>query len=78
MHTNIEAMMLQNLAQYLSEEQKRMMDLWAELQQVRRQFAEYRDQTARDLENQRNEFARVTRSVGGVVRKLSITNVAVC
>ncbi|KHN82364.1 Spindle- and centromere-associated protein [Toxocara canis] len=64
-----------NLAQYLSEEQKKMMDLWAELQQVRRQFAEYRDQTARELENQRNEFARVTRNVGGVVRRLSITKI---
>ncbi|VDM49427.1 unnamed protein product [Toxocara canis] len=61
-----------NLAQYLSEEQKKMMDLWAELQQVRRQCVEYKEQTERDLENQRNEFIKVMRSVGGVARQLNI------
>uniref|UniRef100_A0A0M3INW8 IF rod domain-containing protein n=1 Tax=Ascaris lumbricoides TaxID=6252 RepID=A0A0M3INW8_ASCLU len=64
-----------NLAQYLSEEQKRIMDLWAELQQVRRQFADYKDQTARELKAQREEFARMSQNVGGVVRKLSITSI---
>lgn len=68
---------LQNLAQYLSEEQKRIMDLWAELQQVRRQFADYKDQTARELKAQREEFARMSQNVGGVVRKLSITSIGV-
>ncbi|VDM48951.1 unnamed protein product [Toxocara canis] len=66
-----------NLAQYLSEEQKKMMDLWAELQQVRRQFDDYKEQTARELEHHRNEFARVTHDVGGVVRRLSISTIAV-
>lgn len=51
-----------------------MMSLWSELQQLRAQFADYREQTERDLEHQRNEFARVTRNVGGVVRRLSITS----
>ncbi|MFH4974626.1 hypothetical protein AB6A40_001335 [Gnathostoma spinigerum] len=59
-----------NLAQYLSEEQKKMMDLWTELQRVRRQFAELRDQTATDLENQRTEFMKVVRNVGGISRHL--------
>uniref|UniRef100_A0A0M3IJL3 Nucleoprotein TPR n=1 Tax=Ascaris lumbricoides TaxID=6252 RepID=A0A0M3IJL3_ASCLU len=63
-----------NLAQYLGEEQQKMMSLWSELQQLRAQFADYREQTERDLEHQRNEFARVTRNVGGVVRRLSITS----
>uniref|UniRef100_A0A915BWR6 Major antigen n=2 Tax=Parascaris univalens TaxID=6257 RepID=A0A915BWR6_PARUN len=63
-----------NLAQYLGDEQQKMTSLWSELQQLRAQFADYREQTERDLEHQRNEFARVTRNVGGVVRKLSITS----
>ncbi|VDM37924.1 unnamed protein product [Toxocara canis] len=63
-----------NLAQYLSEEQKKMMDLWAELQQVRRQFAEYKDQTERELESQRNEFAKISRGVGGFARQLNISS----
>uniref|UniRef100_F1KQ60 227 kDa spindle-and centromere-associated protein n=2 Tax=Ascaris suum TaxID=6253 RepID=F1KQ60_ASCSU len=62
-----------NLAQYLSEEQKKMMDLWAELQLVRRQCAEFKDQTERDLENQRNEFVKVMRNVGGVARQLNLS-----
>uniref|UniRef100_A0A183V5X7 Spindle-and centromere-associated protein n=1 Tax=Toxocara canis TaxID=6265 RepID=A0A183V5X7_TOXCA len=62
-----------NLAQYLSEEQKKMMDLWAELQQVRRQCADFKDQTERDLENQRNELAKVMRNVGGVARHLNLS-----
>ncbi|VDM37926.1 unnamed protein product [Toxocara canis] len=63
-----------NLAQYLSEEQKKMMDLWTELQQVRRQCADYKEQTVRDLENQRNELAKVMRNIGGVARQLNITS----
>uniref|UniRef100_A0A0M3IJ27 Mitotic spindle assembly checkpoint protein MAD1 n=1 Tax=Ascaris lumbricoides TaxID=6252 RepID=A0A0M3IJ27_ASCLU len=63
-----------NLAQYLSDEQKRMMDLWTELQHVRRQFGEYKDQTERELENQRNEFARISRGVGGFARQLNLSS----
>uniref|UniRef100_A0A9J2PWJ3 Uncharacterized protein n=1 Tax=Ascaris lumbricoides TaxID=6252 RepID=A0A9J2PWJ3_ASCLU len=63
-----------NLAQYLSDEQRRMMDLWAELQQVRRQCAEYKEQTERDLENQKNEFIKVMRNVSGVARQISIAS----
>ncbi|KHN72825.1 Spindle- and centromere-associated protein [Toxocara canis] len=66
--------MIWNLAQYLSEEQKKMMDLWTELQQVRRQCADYKEQTVRDLENQRNELAKVMRNIGGVARQLNITS----
>ncbi|KHN85055.1 Spindle- and centromere-associated protein [Toxocara canis] len=62
-----------NLTQYLSEEQRKMMDLWAELQQVRRQCAEYKEQTERDLENQKNEFIKVMRSIGGVARQLNLS-----
>uniref|UniRef100_A0A915AQ06 227 kDa spindle-and centromere-associated protein n=1 Tax=Parascaris univalens TaxID=6257 RepID=A0A915AQ06_PARUN len=62
-----------HLEQYLNEEQKKMMDLWTELQQVRRQCSEYKDQTERDLENQRNEFLKVMRSVGGVARQLNLS-----
>lgn len=62
-----------NLAQYLSEEQKKMMDLWVELQAVRKQCAEYKEQTERDLENQKNEFTKVMRNVGGVARQLNLT-----
>ncbi|VDM42822.1 unnamed protein product [Toxocara canis] len=62
-----------HLAQYLSEEQRKMMDLWAELQQVRRQCSEYKDQTERDLENQKNELLKVVRSVGGVARQLNLS-----
>ncbi|KHN78628.1 Spindle- and centromere-associated protein [Toxocara canis] len=64
-----------NLVQYLNDEQQKMMNLWAELQELRLQFADYREQTERDLENQRNEFARVTRNIGGAVRRLSITSI---
>uniref|UniRef100_A0A915BWD1 Spindle-and centromere-associated protein n=4 Tax=Parascaris univalens TaxID=6257 RepID=A0A915BWD1_PARUN len=63
-----------NLAQYLSDEQRKMMDLWAELQQVRRQCAEYKEQTERDLENQKNEFIKVMRSVSGIARQISIAS----
>ncbi|VDK26598.1 unnamed protein product, partial [Anisakis simplex] len=62
----------QNLAQYLSEEQQKMLSLWDELQRIRAEFAQYRDETERDLESQRNEFVRVSKGVGGIVRKLSL------
>ncbi|VDK62885.1 unnamed protein product, partial [Anisakis simplex] len=62
----------QNLAQYLSEEQQKMLSLWDELQRIRAEFAQYREETERDLESQRNEFVRVSKGVGGIVRKLSL------
>lgn len=67
-------MSFQNLAYYLNAEQRKMVDLWEELQRVRRQFADYKEQTERDLENQKNEVAKVTRSVGGVSGRLSATS----
>ncbi|VDM43445.1 unnamed protein product [Toxocara canis] len=65
-----------NLAQYLSEEQKKMMDLWTELQRVRKQLAEHKQQTVHDLENQRNEFIKVVRSITGVTQQLNLPGVA--
>ncbi|VDK26764.1 unnamed protein product [Anisakis simplex] len=50
-----------------------MMDLWTELQHVRRQCSDYKEQTLRDLANQREEFARVMRNIGGISRQLSVT-----
>ncbi|KAK6009063.1 M protein repeat protein [Ostertagia ostertagi] len=61
-----------NLAQYLSDEQKKMMDMWTELQRVRKQFAELKDQTERDLDTQRNEFNRVLRNVSNITRTISV------
>lgn len=54
-----------------------MMDLWTELQRVRRQLLEHKEQTEHDLENQRNEFTRIFRNVGGLTRQLSLTGVEV-
>ncbi|VDK40489.1 unnamed protein product [Cylicostephanus goldi] len=62
-----------NLAQYLSDEQKKMMDMWTELQRVRKQFADLKEQTERDLDSQRNEFNRVLRSVSNITRNINIT-----
>lgn len=56
------------MAQYLSDEQKKMLDLWTELQRVRKQFADLKTQTEEDLEKQRNDFARVFRSLQGITR----------
>ncbi|VDM99286.1 unnamed protein product [Thelazia callipaeda] len=64
-----------NLVQYLSDEQKKMMDLWAELQRVRKQLSEHKEQTEHDLENQRNEFIRVIRNVGGLAKLLNLGGV---
>uniref|UniRef100_A0A8R1TKV1 Major antigen n=1 Tax=Onchocerca volvulus TaxID=6282 RepID=A0A8R1TKV1_ONCVO len=63
-----------NFTRFLGEEQRKMMELWSELQRVRKQCAEYREQTERDLENQRNEFIKVIRHVSGIVRGLNIEN----
>ncbi|CAG9533734.1 unnamed protein product [Cercopithifilaria johnstoni] len=61
-----------NLTRYLNEEQRKMMELWSELQRVRKQCSEYREQTEHDLENQRNEFIKVIRHVSGLVRGLNV------
>lgn len=53
------------------------MDLWTELQRVRRQLVQHREQTEHDLENQRNEFTRVIRNVGGLTRQLNLVGVEV-
>nr|O61308.1 RecName: Full=227 kDa spindle- and centromere-associated protein; AltName: Full=PUMA1 [Parascaris univalens]AAC38995.1 PUMA1 [Parascaris univalens] len=63
-----------NLAYYLNAEQRKMLDLWEELQRVRRQFADYKEQTERDLENQKNEVAKVTQSVGGMAGRLNTSS----
>lgn len=59
---------MQNLAQYLTDEQKKMMELWNEIQRVRRQFEDLKTSTERDLESQKTEFNRAMRSVGGITR----------
>jgi hypothetical protein len=51
------------LAQYLHDEQKKVLDLWAELQRVRRQFSELKEQTEKELEQQRREFNRILKSL---------------
>lgn len=62
----------------MNEEQRKMMELWSELQQVRKQCSEYREQTERDLENQRNEFIKVIRHVSGLVRGLNVEVIFFC
>lgn len=52
-----------------------MLDLWAELQRVRRQFQDLREQTERDLQTQRDEFNRTLRSIQGVTRAMSTGDV---
>lgn len=58
----------QNLSQYLSDEQRKMLDLWAELQRVRKQFVALKESTESDLKNQRNEFQQIIRSIQGVTK----------
>ncbi|CAD5215840.1 unnamed protein product [Bursaphelenchus okinawaensis] len=52
-----------NLAQYLSDEQKKMLDLWTELQRVRKQFSQLKHQTEEDLENQKREFTKIFKNI---------------
>lgn len=47
-----------------------MLDLWAELQRVRKQFAELKNKTESDLENQKNDFTRIIRSIQGVTKSI--------
>ncbi|VDN08150.1 unnamed protein product [Thelazia callipaeda] len=63
-----------NITQYLGEEQHKIMELRSELQRVRKQCAEYREQTERDLENQRNEFIKVIRHVSSLVKGINVEN----
>lgn len=54
-----------------------MMDLWTELQHVRKQFVNLKEQTAIDLENQKSEFIKVVNNLGGATRQLNLTGVEV-
>lgn len=40
-----------------------MLDLWTELQRVRRQFNELKETTKEDLERQRNDFTKIFRNI---------------
>lgn len=51
----------------MSDEQKKVLDLWAELQRVRRQFADLKEQTEQELHQQRQEFNRIVRNLRAVV-----------
>lgn len=48
-----------------------MLDLWSELQGVRKQFSDLKAQTEADLEQQRNDFTRVFRSLQGITKSVS-------
>lgn len=64
-----------NLTQYLSDEQKKMLDLWVELQRVRKQFNELKVKTEQELDSQKNEFNRMYRNLQGLTRTLSDGNI---
>ena len=48
-----------------------MLDLWVELQKVRKQFADLKVKTEHDLDSQRNEFNKMYRNIQGITRTLS-------
>ncbi|CAI4225555.1 unnamed protein product [Auanema sp. JU1783] len=52
-----------NLTQYLSDEQQKMMDLWTDLQKVRKQFASLKQQTESDLEDQKVEIRHMIQNI---------------
>uniref|UniRef100_A0A1I7SZH8 Lin-5 n=1 Tax=Caenorhabditis tropicalis TaxID=1561998 RepID=A0A1I7SZH8_9PELO len=60
-----------NLAQYLSDEQRKMLDLWTELQRVRKQFSDLKVQTEEDLDKQKSEFTRALRNVSSMSRNVT-------
>ncbi|UMM41579.1 hypothetical protein L5515_017779 [Caenorhabditis briggsae] len=62
-----------NLAQYLSDEQRKMLDLWTELQRVRKQFSDLKVQTEEDLDKQKTEFTRALRNVSSISRNATFT-----
>lgn len=51
-----------------------MLDLWVELQKVRKQLADLKIKTENDLESQRNEFNKMYRNIQGITRTLSDVN----
>lgn len=58
------------MSQYLSDEQKKMLDLWSELQRVRKNFAELKDKTELDLKNQKNDFTKIIRNIQSVTKSI--------
>lgn len=48
-----------------------MLDLWTELQRVRKQFADLRENTEKDLKQQRDEFNQIIRSIQGVTKSFT-------
>uniref|UniRef100_A0A8R1I3G8 Lin-5 (Five) Interacting protein n=2 Tax=Caenorhabditis japonica TaxID=281687 RepID=A0A8R1I3G8_CAEJA len=62
-----------NLAQYLSDEQRKMLDLWTELQRVRKQFSDLKSQTEDDLDKQKSEFTRALRNVSNISRNANVS-----
>lgn len=59
------------MSQYLSDEQQKMLDLWTELQRVRKQFVDLKESTEKDLKDQRNDFNQIIRSIQGVTKTFS-------
>lgn len=49
------------------------MDLWTELKRVRKQCTEYKEQTERDLENQKNEFIKTIHNVTDTMLKMQVS-----
>uniref|UniRef100_A0A183BLK1 Myosin_tail_1 domain-containing protein n=1 Tax=Globodera pallida TaxID=36090 RepID=A0A183BLK1_GLOPA len=49
------------------DEQKKVLDLWTELQRVRKQFSDLKEQTERELLEQRQEFNKIVRSLRSLV-----------
>ncbi|CCD73132.2 Rootletin-like coiled-coil domain-containing protein [Caenorhabditis elegans] len=62
-----------NLAQYLSDEQRKMLDLWTELQRVRKQFSDLKTHTEEDLDKQKAEFTRAIRNVNNISRNAAFS-----
>ena len=46
------------------------MDLWTELQKVRKQFNDLKDQTEQDLGQQKSDFNRVIRNITNVTHTI--------
>nr|CAD2132733.1 unnamed protein product [Meloidogyne enterolobii] len=52
-----------NLTEYLRDEQKKVLDVWTELKRVRRQFVDLREQTERELDNQKEEITKLLKNL---------------
>ena len=50
---------------YLSEEQRKVLELWTELQQLRRQFRTLKEETEKELDKQKDDFTRTMKSMKG-------------